>query len=69
MHQSADTYIVSDQMAVEVWFVPPVEVVAGSFTTEETTPMMEVRTLSLISERAVYVHWERTPSLSATISR
>jgi hypothetical protein len=30
----------------------------GSFATKETTPIMDVKTECLISERAVYGHWE-----------
>jgi hypothetical protein len=58
VHQSEGTHIVSDQKALEVQFVPPVVVLVGSFATEDTTPMTDIRALSLISERAVNGHWE-----------
>lgn len=48
----------SDEGSRRGKLVPPFWVFVGSFATEATTPINDVKTEGLISERAVYGHWE-----------
>ena len=48
--------------------VPPFWLCTGSFVTEETTPITDIKAEGLISDRAVYGHCERESSTSDIVS-
>jgi hypothetical protein len=58
----------SDECFQERKLVPPFWLCVGSFVTEETTPIMDIKTEGLVSDRAVYGHCERESSTSDIVS-